>query len=80
VSSSNKELGTIMTQNDLHDKPHKIYNIDESALQTEHTPPNVVHDIDTKPQSVTSPRSSNVTIIEAGNAIANAIPKLFEII
>jgi hypothetical protein len=29
----------------------------------------VVHDIDTKPQSVTSPRSSNVTIIGAGNAI-----------
>jgi hypothetical protein len=52
LSNYCKELGTIMTQNDLHDKPHKIYNIDESALQTEHTPPNVVHDIDTKPHQI----------------------------
>ena len=49
LSNYFKELGTIMTQNGLHDKPHKIYNIDESALQTEHTPPNVVHDIETNP-------------------------------
>ena len=77
LSNYFKELGTIMTQNGLHDKPHKIYNIDESALQTEHTPPNVVHDIETKPQSVTSPRSSNVTIIGAGNAIGNAIPPYY---
>jgi hypothetical protein len=41
LSNYFKELGTIITQNGLHDKPHKIYNIDESALQTEHTPPNV---------------------------------------
>ena len=77
LSNYFKELGTIMTQNGLHDKPHKIYNIDESVLQTEHTSPNVVHDIDTQPQSVTSPRSSNVTIIGAGNAIGNAIPPYY---
>jgi hypothetical protein len=35
LSNYFKKLGTIMTQNGLHDKPHKIYNIDESALQTE---------------------------------------------
>ena len=77
LSSYYKELGTILTKHDLHDKPHQIYNIDESALQTEHNPGKIVHDIVIKPQSVTSPRSSNVTIIGAGNAIGNAVPPYY---
>ncbi|CAC5396820.1 unnamed protein product [Mytilus coruscus] len=72
------ELGTIMTQNNLHDQPQKIFNTDdESALQTEHNPNRIVHDIVVKPQSVTSPRSSNVTIIGAGNAFGNAVPPYY---
>ncbi|CAC5418395.1 unnamed protein product [Mytilus coruscus] len=77
LSNYYKELGTIMTQNNLHDQPQKIFNIDESALQTEHNPNRIVHDIVVKPQSVTSPRSSNVTIIGAGNAIGNAVPPYY---
>ncbi|CAC5396821.1 unnamed protein product [Mytilus coruscus] len=67
-----------MTQNNLHDQPQKIFNTDdESALQTEHNPNRIVHDIVVKPQSVTSPRSSNVTIIGAGNAFGNAVPPYY---
>ncbi|CAC5359189.1 unnamed protein product [Mytilus coruscus] len=77
LSNYYKELGTIMTKNNLHEQPHKIFNMDESALQTEHSPGKIVHDIVVKPQSVTSPRSSNVTIIGAGNAIGNAVPPYY---
>lgn len=66
-----------MTKHNLHNNPHLIYNIDESALQTEHSPGKIVHDVVVKPQCVTSPRSSNVTIIGAGNAIGNAIPPYY---
>lgn len=77
LSNYFKELGTIMTKNNLHENPQKIYNMDESALQSEHTPGKIVHDIVVKPQSVTSPRTSNVTIIGAGNAIGNAVPPYY---
>ncbi|VDI00073.1 Hypothetical predicted protein [Mytilus galloprovincialis] len=77
LSNYYKELGTIMTKNNLHKQPHKIFNMDESALQTEHSPGKIVHDIVVKPQSVTSPRSANVTIIGAGNAIGNAVPPYY---
>ena len=37
-----KELGTILTSNNLKDKPERIWNIDETGVSTEHSPPRIV--------------------------------------
>ena len=34
-----KELETILKENDLFDKPERIFNIDETGISTEHQPP-----------------------------------------
>ena len=34
-----KELSTILTNNNLHDKPERIYNLDETDISQEHKPP-----------------------------------------
>ena len=34
-----RELGTILTNNDLHNHPQRIYNVDETGVRTEHSPP-----------------------------------------
>jgi hypothetical protein len=50
LSNYYKELGTLMTNHGLHDKPESNFNIDEIALQTEHTPSKMCHDKNVKPQ------------------------------
>ena len=72
-----KELGTILTNHNLRDKPQNIYNVDESGVSTEHSPPKIVCSTNTKPQNITSTRSSNVTIIAAGNALGNSVPPYY---
>jgi hypothetical protein len=72
-----KELGNILSTNNLFDHPERIYNIDETGVSTQHTPSKIVCGKDTVAQSVTSPRSSNVTIIAGGNAIGNHIPPYY---
>ena len=44
-----KELGTILTNHNLRDKPQNIYNVDESGVSTEHSPPKIVCSTATKP-------------------------------
>jgi hypothetical protein len=58
-----------MTKHGLHDKLEKIFNIDESALQTEHTPSKIVHDKNVNLQCVTSNRSANITPMSNGWSI-----------
>ncbi|KAJ8306503.1 hypothetical protein KUTeg_017048 [Tegillarca granosa] len=72
-----KELGTIMTQYSLHDKPENIYNIDETGFSTEHNPSKVVCNINLKVQAITSPRGSNVTVIGSGNALGTSLPPYY---
>ena len=72
-----KELGTILTKHNLRNKPQNIFNIDETGVSTEHNPPKVVCNSNTKLQNITSPRSSNVTIIAAGNALGNSVPPYY---
>ncbi|KAJ8310462.1 hypothetical protein KUTeg_012327 [Tegillarca granosa] len=72
-----KELGTIMTQYSLHDKPENIYNIDETGFSTEHNPSKVVCNINLKVQAITSPRGSNVTVIGSGNALGRSLPPYY---
>ena len=77
LSSYYKELKTLMTKHGLHDKLEKIFNIDESALQTEHTPSKIVHDKNVNLQCVTSNRSANITIIGASSASGSCIPPYY---
>ena len=77
ISKYYQELGTILTTNNLTNKPNRIYNIDETGISTEHTPPRIVCDKNTNPQAVTSPRSALTTVIAAGNALGNSIPPYY---
>ena len=72
-----EELSFVLTSNNIKDKPHKIYNIDEIGVSTEHTPPKIVCNKDTVPQNITSSRSSNVTVIAAGSAVGQSIPPYY---
>ena len=64
----------VLTQNNLHDKPHLIFNVGETDCSTEHNPSKILGERRTNPQSITSPRSSNVTLIGCGNAAGNFVP------
>ena len=77
LSNYFKELSTVMTNNNLHNKPARIFNIDETGVTTSHDPPKVVCDKDSKPQAITSERSATVTIIAGGNAMGNFIPPYY---
>lgn len=42
VSSYFKDLGTLLTSNNLINKPKQIWNLDETGISLEHTPQNVI--------------------------------------
>ena len=63
--------------NNIKDKPWKIFNIDETGVNTEHSPPKIVCKKDTIPQNITSSRSDTVTVIAAGNAAGQSIPPYY---
>lgn len=71
-----RELSNILTQNNLHDKPERIFNIDESGINSEHSSPKVVCDEDINPQSITSQRSSTTTIIVGRSTVGNYIARI----
>ncbi|XP_052268555.1 uncharacterized protein LOC127869937 [Dreissena polymorpha] len=71
------ELFNVLTENKIIDKPQKIFNIDESGVNSEHTPPKIICKKDTVPQNITSARSSTVTIIAAGNAAGQSVPPYY---
>ena len=77
LSNHYKELSTILTNNNLHDKPERIYNLDETGISQEYKPPKIVCDKGTNPQCVRSPGGSTITIIAGGNAVGNSIPPYF---
>ena len=72
-----RELGTLLTTYNLKDHPERIFNIDETGISTEHSPPKIVCSKDSVAQSVTSPKTFNVTIIAGGNALGNHIPPYY---
>ena len=77
INNYYSELGNILTTNNLTNKPERIYNIDETGVSTEHSPPKIVCNVGTNPQAVTSPRSSTVTCIAASNALGNSVPPYY---
>lgn len=68
------ELEHILTKYNLHDKPHRVYNIDEKGISTEHKPPKVIGGKFSKSQAVTSGRGKTTTLIGCANGVGNVIP------
>ena len=69
-------LDKVLTQHDLKDKPHCIYNVDEKGIQTEHSPPYIVTDGKSIP-AITSSRSATTTILGCGNALGTMLPPYY---
>ncbi|MES9884138.1 MAG: hypothetical protein ABW185_25105 [Sedimenticola sp.] len=66
-----------MTKYKLHDKPQFIYNIDETGIQPEHRPPNIIAPVNSKPQAITSPRSTTTTVIGCVSASGTSLPPFY---
>jgi len=77
VATYFETLGDMMSKYDLHNNPQRIYNVDETGLQPEHRPPNVIAAKGSKPPAVTSPRSTTVTVIGCASAIGHSIPPFY---
>ncbi|XP_053372904.1 uncharacterized protein LOC123565518 [Mercenaria mercenaria] len=77
VSSYFRNLQDTLKRYDLLDKPQNIYNLDETGLQPDHRPPNIIAKLNSKPQAITSPRSTTTTLIGCVNAIGNYVPPFF---
>ena len=71
------ELEKVLVNINLLDKPHLIYNIDETGISTEHAPTRMLGPRCLKTQAVVSPRSGTTTIISCGNASGTAMPPFF---
>ena len=77
LDSYYKELEVVLSINNIKDKPWKIFNIDETGVNTEQSPPKIVCKKDTVPQNIKSSRSATVTVIAAGNAAGQSIPPYY---
>ncbi len=77
VASYYDQLKITLEKNNMMDKPHRIFNLDETGLNPEHRPHSVVAGKNSKPQALTSPRGSTTTVIACGNAIGNSLPPYF---
>ena len=72
-----QQLDEILIKYDLKSHPECIYNLDETGLQPNHTPPNIIGPVNTKAESLISPKSSTTTLIGCVNAIGNSLPPYF---
>lgn len=72
-----KELEEILLSKGIKNTPERIFNIDETGVSTEHTPPKIVCSKSVNPQAVTSSRSANITIIAAASATGNHVPPFY---
>ena len=72
-----EELSNTLQRLNLDHHPERIWNVDESGILMEHSPPKVLCAKGTTPQSVTSPRGKNVTLIGCGNAAGSCVPPYY---
>ena len=72
-------LKTILEEYELQDKPQFIYNLDETVIQSENTPPELVAPRKNKPQAITLPRLTayTTTMIACVNGVGKSIPPYF---
>jgi len=71
------ELGSLLNRHNPLDTQERIWNVDVAGISTEHSPTKIVCAKDSNAQSVTSPRSKNVTMIAAKNALGNHVPPFY---
>ena len=57
--------------------PQRIYYLYETGISTEHVPPKIICSKQSNPQSVSSEKSANVTIIVGVNAVGNNISPFY---
>ena len=77
VNNYYKELDSTLEKYGLKDKPQCIYNLDETGLQPDHRPPNVIAPSGSNTQPITSARSTTVTLVGCANAAGNSLPPFF---
>ncbi|KAJ8048744.1 hypothetical protein HOLleu_01179 [Holothuria leucospilota] len=77
VQSYFPELDRILTKYDIQNKPHLIYNVDETRFQTEHTPSKVVGPRGVKLNTITSERGQTTTLLACGNAVVKCMSPYF---
>ncbi|XP_033728930.1 uncharacterized protein LOC117318038 [Pecten maximus] len=68
------ELKLILDKYQIMNKAEQIWNVDESGISLDHTPPKVLARAGTNPYAVTQGESANTTLIAAGSAIGETIP------
>ncbi|XP_062606965.1 uncharacterized protein LOC134268744, partial [Saccostrea cucullata] len=77
VNSYFRELQEVKQKNNLEDKPHLIFNVDEKGIQQHHSPPAVVAGRHLNVLEVMSQKSSTTIILGCGSAAGTAIPPYF---
>ena len=74
-----KEVDSILAKNNFKELPNLIYNVDEKGITLSHIPSHVVAEINSHPPTVTSGKSSTITIAGCGSASDVAVPPTIEI-
>ena len=69
-----QELESILDKYQLKNRPELIWNVDETGITPDHTPPKIVASKGEKPYIITAGRSATTTVIAAGNALGETIP------
>ena len=72
------ELYTVLIKYNLDDKTERNLNIDVTGVSKEHSPVKIFCSKNTKPQAVTSNRSTLTTIIAAENALGNHVQPYYD--
>lgn len=73
-----KKLKKVLDENELLNKPEKIYNIDEKGCQLKlHKMPQVLAERGAKRIHLEAPEhAENVTVVSCGNALGQVIPPM----
>ena len=70
-------LEQILNKYELSDKPHRIFNIDETGISPEHSPPSIIGPRGTTVPAITSVRFGTTTVISSCNATGQSVPPFF---
>jgi hypothetical protein len=74
VTSYFTELKQVLERYNLMNQSGKVWNVDESGISLDHTPPKVLSRCGYQPYSVTSGRSSTTTLVAAVSALGQTLP------
>ena len=74
VSSYYENLEKVLNSAGLLNNPTGIWNVDETGLTLDHTPPKVLGKARQDPVCITASKSATTTVIAAGSAIGEILP------